>query len=145
MTLDEILNDYNIDSKINQLDLDNEGVRIPLLHHKYLRLLSIENRELRKYESQYKKLVQLKTEYFGGFLNGTDELKKLGWDPFTRTVVKADIPRFVEADQSIINLTEIIGEQKEKVSVLSSILKEIMARNYVITNILNWIKFNAGV
>lgn len=145
MTLDEIYEEYGVDSKINQTDLDNEGRKIPLLHNKYLRMLSNENRELRKLESQYKKLYHLKVEYFGGYLNGTEQLKELGWPAFTRTIMKNDMDRFVESDPQIVKLTELIGESKEKVNVLTSILKEIMARNYVLTNIQGWIKFNAGI
>lgn len=145
MTLDDILEEYTVDSKIESLDLESSLKAIPLLHGKYLNYLRSSNKTLRKLEANYKKLYQLKSEYFGGFLNGTDELKKLEWPPYTRTILKGDIPRFVESDGQIIRLTENIGEAKEMNTILNSILKEIMQRSFIIKDMIAWRKFTEGV
>lgn len=145
MTIDEIIEEYTIDSKIDSMDLEGSLKAIPLLHGKYLNRLRDSNKILRKLESRYKQFYQLKFEYFGGFLNGTDELKKLEWPPFTRTVLKGDIPRFVESDGQIIKLTENISEAKELNSILTSIIKEIMGRSFIIKDMISWRKFTEGV
>lgn len=145
MDTEEIFSHWNEDSKINQLDLGGAALDIPKLHNKYLQFLTIESRKLKKLEHQYKKLVLLKTEYFSGVLNGTEELKKLGWEPFMRTILKADIPRYVESDTDVQKILVIIDEQKEKVEVLTSIMKEIMARNFVIKSAIDWRRFTEGV
>lgn len=144
MTVDEIFEEWNVDSKIEQFDLGGSALNIPKLHAKYLRLLAVENASLRKLESRYKKLIQLKTEYFGGYLNGTDELKKLEWPPYTRTILKPDMQRIVEADSQVIQLTEAIGEAKEKTSILSSIIKEVSAMSFNVRAAIEWTKFTAG-
>ena len=144
MTLDDIFSAWEEDSRIDPLDLGGAALNIPLLHSKYLRYLSGENRDLRKLESSYKKLVQLKIEYFGGFLNGTDELTKLGWGPFTRKVLKSDIQQWVDSDPMVVKLTENIGEQKEKVSILTSILREVSAMSFNIKSGIEWRKFTEG-
>ena len=145
MTLDEILEEYGNDSKIESMDLEGSLKKLPVLHGKYINYLRSANKLQRKLEAQYKKLYQLKSEYYGGFLNGTDELKKLEWPPYTRTILKGDIPRFVESDAQIISLTTSIGEAKEVVSILNSIIKEIMQRNFIIKDMIAWRKFTEGV
>jgi len=145
MTLDDIIEEYTVDSKIESLDLESSLKSIPTLHGKYLNYLRSSNKTLRKLESQYKKLYQIKCEYYGGFLNGTDELKKLEWAPYTRTILKGDIPRFVESDGQIIKLTENIAEAKEMNTIINSILKEIMQRSFIIKDMIAWRKFTEGV
>lgn len=145
MELDDIFNYWNTDSKIDSLDLANEALKIPKLHNKYLRFHSEENLKLKKLESQYKKLVSLKYEYYSGVLNGTEELKKLGWEPFLKVILKSDISRYVDGDQDIQKLVMLIDNQKEKVDVLTSILKEVMTRNFIIKNAIEYMKFTNGV
>lgn len=144
MTIDEIFENYTIDCVIQPLDLDGALRDIPRLHKKYQQFLTIVERDLRKLNSRYKKLYQLKTEYLGGYLNGTDEIKALGWPPFGRTILKGDIARFVEADPDIIKITESIGEEKEKSSILTGIVKEVMQRNWTIRAMIDNRKFEAG-
>lgn len=145
MTIDEIFAAWEPDSRIEPLDLSDSLRSIPLLIHKYRRMLAAENKELRMLEARREQLVHLKTEYFGGYLNGTDQLKELGWEPYTRTVIKSDLPRFVAADSMVIKLTERVGEQKEKVSVLDTILKELSWRSNVIRGMIEWRKITEGI
>ena len=51
MTVDEIFEEWEIDSKVDSMDLGGALLEIPKLHHKYLTYLSNENRELRKLEA----------------------------------------------------------------------------------------------
>ncbi len=145
MTLDEILEVWGPDCKIEPLDLSGSLQQIPLLTHKYRRMLAVENKELRKIEARLKSLVQLKHEYFGGFLNGTEELKELGWEPCKRTILKGDVPRHVEVDKDVVKLTEVYGDQKEKTAVLNDILKELAWRSNVIRGMIEWRKITEGI
>lgn len=144
MTLEEIFEQWDLDSKIDHTDLGGEVLRLTSLHNKYTRLLAMENRELRKLESLYKQLYNLKSDWYLGTLNGTDELTKLGWEPQRRIVLKADVPRVVEADKDIVKMSEKLGEQREKREVLMSIIKEIFSRSFNIRAAIEWRKFEAG-
>ena len=144
MLLEEIFTHWEKDSTIDPIDLGGEALNISKLHNKYLRLLSIERKEARRLESKYKQLVSLKSDWYLGILNGTEELTKLGWEPQRHVVLKADLPRYVDSDKDIIKLVEILGEQKEKVEVLNLIMKEIMTRNWNIRAAIDMLKFNAG-
>jgi hypothetical protein len=145
MTLDEIFEEWGPDCKIEPLDLSGSLQSIPMLINKYRRYLAIESKEQRKLEARLKQLVQLKTEYIGGFLNGTEELKELGWPPYTRTVLKGDVARFVEADRDVMKLTEQLAEQKEKTSVLFDVLKELGWRSNVVRGMIDWRKITEGI
>jgi hypothetical protein len=144
MTLEEILEEWDTDSRIDPLDLGNEVLRLTNLHGKYLRLLAIEGRELRELEGRLKQLVHLKTEWYKGNLNGTEELKKLGWEPHLKNVLNPDMQRHIDADREVIRLTRSVGEQREKKEVLSSILKEVFSRSFNIRAAIDWRKFEAG-
>jgi Recombination, repair and ssDNA binding protein UvsY. len=144
MTIDEILEVYSEDAHIDPIDLGNEALKITKLFEKYIRLHAFENRELRKLESRYKQLYNLKCDWYMGTLNGTEELTKLGWEPQRKVILKPDLPRTVEGDRDVIKLTEIIGEQKDKVNLLKDIVKEVKDRSFNIARAVEVMKFNAG-
>lgn len=144
MTTDEIFELWNQDCKIDPLDLGKASLDIPILHNKYLQIHNGEKRILNDLQKKYKKLLHLKTEYYMGLLNGTEELTKLGWPPFKYTVLKSDIPRHIEADNDVQKLLMMIEDQKLKVDDLVSILKELSVRNFIIKNAIEWRKFTEG-
>lgn len=145
MSAEDILENWDVDSKIDPLKVEVHLREISSLQSKYLRFLYTENKLLRILEARLKKLNHLKTEYYSGELNNPEDLTKYGWEPYQRRILKGDVPRFVESDNDIIKLTEQIGEQKEKVSILTYILKEIMQRNFHLRGIIDNRKFEAGV
>jgi len=109
-----------------------------------MRYLHAERAELRKLEARHAQLVQYKTEYFRGDLNGTDVLKELGWEPFKGMVMKEDLARRVATDRTVVKLAEQIGEQKEKISVIAGILDHIKSLSFDIRGAIEWQKFLAG-
>jgi hypothetical protein len=143
MQLDEIFELWADDSNIDTARISEEAIKIPKLHHKYYKIFSQERLTLKKYETDFKKLHQLKFEYFLGTLS-QETLKENGWSPNPRSILKGDIPLYIESDQDIINLTLKIGLQKEKVSVLESVIKNISERGYMIKNYIEWQKFTNG-
>ena len=145
MTLDELLEEWSPDCRIEPLDLFDSLRRIPLMINKYRRYLAIENKELRKLETRHKQLVHLKTEYLMGILNGTEELKELGWEPCKRIILKADVPRHLDADKELIKLTEMLADQREKTDVLHDILKELAWRSNTIKGMIEWKKITEGI
>jgi hypothetical protein len=125
------------------MQISEEAVKIPKLHHKYYKIFSQERLALKKYETDFKKLHQMKFEYFLGTLD-QETLRENSWKPNPRSILKGDIPMYIDSDQDIINLTLKIGLQKEKVSVLESIIKNISDRGYMIKNYIDWQKFTNG-
>jgi hypothetical protein len=143
MQIDEIFELWSEDSNIDTMQISEEAVKIPKLHHKYYKIFSQERLALKKYETDFKKLHLMKFEYFLGTLD-QETLKENNWKPNPRSILKGDIPMYIDSDQDIINLTLKIGLQKEKVSILESIIKNISDRGYMIKNYIDWQKFTNG-
>ena len=64
MTIEEILSQWENDSKISPMDLGNESLKIPKLHHKYYQIFVQERIKCRALESQYKTLKLDKHEFY---------------------------------------------------------------------------------
>ena len=144
MTLDEIFENWTIDSKISKTELDDESIRTSLLHSKYLKMYSTEKLTLYKLEAEYKSLLKLKTEYFAGTLD-TQTIKEKGWEPNQKIILKGDINIHIEADQDIQKISLKMGLQREKIYALESILKSISNRGFQISTAVNYMKLMNGI
>ena len=143
MKLEEILDMWTEDCIVDRTELGEEALKLPKLHSKYLRHFSEERLLLRKLEQERKELVLLKSDYYRGVLPEED-LKSNGWEPFRLSVLKSDVPTYIEADQDIIKLNLRIAMQSEKVDTLESIIKSISNRGYLIKSAIDYEKFKVG-
>jgi hypothetical protein len=144
MTLDEIFEQWSIDSTVSKLDLDSAALGIPKLHHKYCRMLSTERMLLRKMESDADILYNNKKLWLLGELS-SDELKTLGWEPQLKRHVKSNVDDTLKADKDCISMTLKVAYQREKLEALDNILKMIHNRSYQIANAINFMKFQQGI
>jgi hypothetical protein len=143
MTIDEILENWNVDSQIDKTELGEEALKIPKLHHKYYQIYVKEKMILRKQESEMKQLKLDKYEFLTQGPN--EETKDRGWKlPPKGMILKSDIPMYLDSDQEIINQSLKIGYQQEKIELLDSIIKTVMNRNFIIRNAIDWQKFTMG-
>lgn len=143
MNIDEILENWNVDSKIDKTELGDAALDIPKLHHKYYQIYVKEKMLLRKQESEMKQLKLDKYEFLTQGPN--EETKDRGWKlPPKGMILKGDIPMYLDADQDIINMSLKIGYQQEKLELLDSIIKTVMNRNFIIRNAIDWQKFTMG-
>lgn len=143
MKLDEILDMWAEDCNMDRTELGEEALKIPKLHSKYLRHFTEERLLLRKMEAERKELVLIKNDYYRGVLPEED-LKANGWEPFRLSVIKSDVPSYIEADQDVIKLNLKIAMQSEKVDTLESIIKSISNRGYLIKSAIDYEKFKVG-
>lgn len=143
MKFEDIFSMWEKDSNIDRTELGDESLKIPKLHHKYYTAFINERNVLRKLESDMKKL---KLEIFEFYTQGhNEETRDRGWKmPAKGIILKADIPMYIDADDSIIELSLKIGVQQEKVEFIESILGTIKFRNTIIRNAIDWSKFTMG-
>jgi len=144
MKLEDIQILWDKDSKINPADLATESLRVPDLHNKYYKIYTNERLLLSKWELEFKKLYKEKYEYYMGIMD-EGELKVNGWEPFALKVLKADLPIYMEADQDMINITQKLSLQKEKINFLEGLIKNLNNRGFLIKNAIDWNKFTNGV
>lgn len=143
MKIEEILELWQIDSKIDRTEIGDEALNIPKLHHKYYQIYVNERLILRKQESELKQLKLDKYEFLTQGPN--EETKEKGWRlPPKGMVLKSDIPMYLESDQDVINMTLKVGYQQEKIDLLDSIIKTIINRGYLLKTALEWQKFTMG-
>lgn len=144
MKLDDIFDLWKEDSYFERDELTEETLRIPQLHSKYLRTLSQERIRLKMFESDYKKLYRIMHEYYRGDLD-EETLKEKGWSQNPLKILRQDIEMYILQNQEIVDLSSKISMQKEKITVLESILQQINNRGYQIKSIIDWEKFKAGL
>ncbi len=146
MTIEEIMNQWLAEAKIDDVDLDTESLSVPSLHAKYLKLLYTEKLKLRKFNIQKKTLSKVLREYYQGDLNNPEDLKEIQREPWARTVLKTDLNSYVDGDEEMIKLLTKIAYQEEVVLLLEDIVKNINNRTFHIKNAIEWRKLtNFGV
>jgi len=141
--LDSLLETWKKDSKINITEPGRELLNIPVLHGKYLNILSNHKVALKRLEIEYAKLKRIKWEYYSGKMDETT-LKKYGWNQFPY-VLKSDISTYMESDDDLTKITETKIIYEEIIDVCTAILKELNSRTYQLKAFIDYEKFIQGV
>lgn len=140
--LDDILKLWERDAVIDQTEPSKELLKIPVLHSKYLGILTKHKIASKKAHFDYLRMRKVKTEYFGGKLS-QEELEQYGWEPF-QFVLKSDLSTYMEADGDLIKLLEKKVYHDECISVIEAIMQELKQRTWQLRDFISWEKFVAG-
>jgi hypothetical protein len=145
MKLTEIQEQWQEDARIDQTNLGNESVRVPLLHAKYLTVLSTFKLQLRKAESNYYNNRRLKYRYYRGEMS-RDELEQEGWSQFQgNKPLKNEMDEFLQCDADLLSLQDKIEYFKTVVYTLEQIIRSINSRTWDIKSAVEWTKFTNGM
>lgn len=144
MNLAELYEMVQQDLEIDKTELDNESLKTPQLHNKYLIMHSQEKLKLEQSLSERKIKRKNKWLYYTGKMS-EEQLRFFGWEPFDLTILKTDVDRFIDADDEMIKLSAKITLQQEVVNYLEHVVKIISNRQWNIRAALDWIKFAQGV
>lgn len=142
-SIEDVQNQWSIDSKIDLTNLETDSSYILNLHSKYFKYINFTKKMLRMFEAEKKKMVLLKTDYYLGNLS-KDSLKNMDWVPNRRVVMKTDVDMFIDADEDIINLNLSIGECNDVITFCESIIRNIQNKPFIIKNIIESKKFTNG-
>jgi len=141
-TLEEVMEKWERDSKVDSTEPGKEVIRVPVLHNKYLKILSQHNLALKKAQMDLAKMRKVKWMYYNGKLT-QEELEKFGWEPFPFTL-KADLGTYMDADDDIQRLKAKTYLHEECVSFTTSVLKELNNRTWQLRSFMDWEKFIMG-
>ena len=145
MKIENIIENWKEDCKINKDILDRESMDIAVLHNKYYIFLMEERLTLKKYEQEYNKLRLDKWEYYNGSIS-EEKLTERNWEPCQLKILKSESNMYIDADDDIINMRNKIDFQKEKVEYVTAIVDRINHRGFQIKNAIDFIKYlNAQV
>lgn len=143
MSTDDISELWSKDSKIDETNLMGESKRIPELHSKYYNLYYKEALKVKKLRYDYKELEMAKREWIDGSM-AEEDLRERGWRPFQKKVIRQDMDKYIQSDKDIINLSLKIDYHSVRANYLEDIVKTIHSRNFIIKNIIDIMKFQAG-
>ena len=147
MNIEDLLEMWGEDSKIDEHNLDDTTIRGAALHSKYLELHSVAKLRLKKKEQDLSILKKDKWLWFNGKMD-KEEIDKHGWayDPFNgmNKPLKTDLQQFYDSDKDIMEASMQIEYQKTYVEVCKEILDNIKWRHTQIKNIIDWRRFQSG-
>tara|TARA_B100000683_G_scaffold9893_1_gene10913 strand:- start:856 stop:1299 length:444 start_codon:yes stop_codon:yes gene_type:complete len=146
MDLKMILDSWSSDSVIGQTSLDESSRQTPILHAKYLELLSLAKLKLKKAEQDQKILLKDKWLYYNGKMD-QEQIADKGWqpDPFDGLkILKGEMDYYYDADPEIQQSVEKIEYLKTIIDTLSEIMNNINWRHQTISNMIKWRVFESG-
>jgi len=144
MNIEDVRKMVSADLIIDQSDLHIESIKTPQLHNKYLIFHEDAKLELDKFNFILKSLRKNKWLYYMGKM-GDDDLKLNGWKPFEYSILKTDLPVFMEADLDMQKMYAKIALQQSLVNYLEDVVKIINSRQWNIKSAIEWIKFTQGI
>ncbi len=146
MDLKMILDMWSSDSAIGQSSLDESSRQTPILHAKYLELLSLAKLRLKKAEQDQKILLKDKWLYYNGKMD-QEQIGDKGWkpDPFDGLkILKGEMDYYYDADPEIQQSVEKIEYLKTIIDTLNEIMNNINWRHQTISNMIKWRIFESG-
>jgi len=147
INIDEVIKQWEEDSKIDKFKLDDTTVKCAALHAKYLEMFSDSKLRLKDAELKFAELKKNKWLWFHGKLS-KQEMDRLGWpyDPFGGNVkpLKSDLDIFYDSDPDIIKVKARIDYLNTALEVLKEILDTIRWRHQSIKNTIDFLRFTSG-
>lgn len=140
--LDQLIEEWEKDSKIDITEPGKEMIRIPLLHSKYNKYLTLHNLAAKRTETEIIKLRKTKWMYYNGKMD-QDELTRLGLEPFPFTL-KSDLNVYMESDRDIIPLNDKKTYHDECSAYCVYIMKELNNRTWQLKEYMAWERFIQG-
>lgn len=142
--LEEIIEEWEKDSKIDVNNIQNETVSTPFLHSKYLRMLSTWKRRRHIYEKKLTELQAIKRRYYRGEM-GRDELNTYGWNQYQgNRMIKTELEETLRGDSDVLSLQSKLDLIDTVLYVLESIIKTVMSRDFEISNFIKYKMFMKG-
>jgi len=134
------------DCIIEDMKLDESSRQTPILHAKYLELLSTVKLQLKRAEFSQKTLLKQKWLYYNGKMDQRT-VEELGWnpDPFDGLkILKGEMDYYYDSDPEIQKSEEKIQYYKTLIETLTDIISNITWRHQTIKNMIEWKKFSSG-
>ena len=134
------------DCILEEMKLDEASRNPPILHAKYLELLSTVKLQLKRAEFSQKTLLKQKWLYYNGKMD-QDQIAEMDWDPDPFNglkILKGEMDYYYDSDIEIQKSEEKIQYYKTIIDTLTEIINNINWRHQTIKNIIEWKKFQSG-
>jgi hypothetical protein len=144
VNIDALMEEWSKDCVIDDTEPREESARIPVLHAKYLRILTHHNLICKKLTADYNTLKRIKFEYYSGDLNNPEDLEHYGFEPWGKKLLKTSIPSYVDSDADLNKILMKRMVHQEIVEFCTSVMKELNNRTFQLGNIIKWAQFSGG-
>ena len=134
------------DCVIDPHNLDESSRQAPMLHSKYLEILSTYKHQLKKSEFDQKTLLKNKWLYYNVKMD-QETIDEFGWkpDPFNGLkILKGEMDYYYDADPEIQESELKIQYYKNVIDTLTEIINNITWRHQTIGNMIKWKQFESG-
>ena len=144
MNLDEINTAWKSDSIIDRSDIATETIRVPVLHAKYIELLSVYRLKHRKLQNDYNAMRALRHRYYNGKLT-KEELLQKNWTQYQENrPLKTEMNEILNSDVELIGIQDRVVYIETVIHTLESILKSIHSRSFDLKNYIAWQTLSMG-
>jgi len=144
MQFEELCKMWAEDAPIDITNLTQETSRIPKLHAKYVSILSRHKLIVFKLDGEYRELKSIKWQYYNGDLNNPEDLAEYGFEPLLKTILKQNIPIYLESDKDLNKILLKKALHQEIVDYCTLIIRELNNRTYQIGNMIKQEIFLSG-
>lgn len=145
MNIEQLQEEWDRDSEIDDNYLGEHATKTPKLHAKYIKLLVNVKLKHTKLQSDYNILRKNKFRYFRGELS-RDELQALDWSQWQGIKpLKNEMDEFLQGDTELNTLRVKIDYLETMIYFLESVLGQIKARDWQLKSAIEWKKFLAGM
>ena len=142
--LDQLIQYWKEDSIVNEGSPHQEIINTPILHAKYVEILSQHRLASQKAKFDYAKMKKIRREYYLGNLD-KESLDEYGWEQFDLKIgTKGNIEVYLEADDHLLKLLEKKAYYDECILICESILKELNNRTWQLREYMTYQRFLAG-
>lgn len=144
MNLEEIQENWAIDSRIDRDDIATECIRVPSLHSKYLQELSVYRLKKQKMKTDFDVLRNLRCRYYQGKLSHA-ELTDNNWPQWQEAKpLKTEMHDILNGDSIMILAANKLAYVDNIIYCLESILKSIASRSFDLKNFVAYSTLMAG-
>ena len=141
MNLEQLQTMWKTDSVLDDDLHDNDSLKIPQLHMKYMEYHNTFSLMRKEREIEMKRLIKDKWLYYKGKAPAT-VYKEMPFD--LKLTTKEEISMFIEADEEIGKLQYKIDYIEQVLFFLDGVLRMINNRTYHIKNAIEWKRFQNG-
>lgn len=144
ITLADIQEMWRVDSKIDELNLGKEALKISELHSKYLNMLTTTKMQSRRAYGKMLQYRRTKSRWFLGELS-REELSALKWEPYLfAKPLKADLDKMLDADPDVLQEGDKVEYLNTMVYQLEQILRSLNSRTWDVKNALQFFMWQNG-
>jgi hypothetical protein len=145
MNLEELMEQWEQDSKIDDNHLGEASTNSPNLHSKYINIIVSYKLKLAKTRGDYNMLRKNKFRYYRGELS-RQELEDLGWQQWQGVKpLKNEMDEFLQGDGELVQMEQKVEYLNTIVYFLEEVLKQIRQRDWQIRTAVDWKKFLVGM